>query len=196
MQDRICKHIAMVINMCEDTNSSIYNGNRMIRREDYEILMIILDKFPERNLQSDASMNTNHAPFKRHPTLCDKREFSSFDAAMSAAEENRWWVEVYSSNGGPKCRTCGTQIKNNTLCITSDVIGTRPDPTRKTRKLYLAVNIFRFCLNNYCALNVPPHQKKMKKFVPMKELSCSFVQEKYFVDVVRLFVATNVNIKR
>ena len=102
----------------------------------------------------DASMSTNHAPFKRPPTLCDKREFSSFDAAMSAAEENRWWVEVYSNNGGPKCRTCGTQIKNNTLCITSDVIGTRPDPTRKTRKLYLAVNIFRFCLNNYCALNV------------------------------------------
>ena len=194
MQDKICKHIAMVLIMSKHAKIASYAGNHMLANNDYDTLMEVLKTHPGRNPQRDTSASP--PIFKRPPTRCDRKAFSSFDAAMNSAEENRWWVEIYSSNGGPKCRTCGTQIKNNTLCITSDVIGTRPDPSRQTRKLYLTINTFRFCFNNYCALNVPPHQKKMKKFCPMRELSCMYVDQKYFADVVRLFASSNVDIRK
>ena len=192
MQDKVCKHIAMVLIMCQNDKMASYDGKRMITKNDYDILMEILRTHPGRNPQLDNDVS--NPILKRPATRCNRSAFSNFDAAINAAEENEWWVEVYTSNGGPKCRTCGVQIKNNSLCITTDVVGTRPDPSRKTRKLYLAINTFRFCLNNYCALNVPPHQKKMKRFCPMRELSCLYIDQKYFADIVRLFVSSNVNI--
>ena len=124
--------------MCKNAKIASYAGNRMLTNNDYDTLMEVLKTHPGRNPQRDTSASP--PIFKRPPTRCDRKAFSSFDAAMNSAEENRWWVEIYSSNGGPKCRTCAAQIKNNTLCITSDVIGTRPDPSRQTRKLYLTIN--------------------------------------------------------
>ena len=194
MQDRICKHIAMVLIECKHEKESNYGGNRFLSNEDFDLLMTLIKTHPTRTTQPDTFDNVSPPQVKKPPTKFNRGEFSSYDAAINAAAENEWWVEVYNNGGGPKCRTCGSKIVKNTLCITSDVIGTRPDPDRKTRNLFLALNTFRFCLNSYCALNVPPPQKKMKRFCSMKTLSCAYIHDRYYVDIVKMFDSTNVKI--
>ena len=94
MQDKICKHIAMVLIMCQHDKMASYVGKRMITKDDYNLLMEILRTHPGRNPQIDNGVST--PVFKRPPTRCDRGVFSTFDAAINAAEENEWWVELRS----------------------------------------------------------------------------------------------------
>ena len=48
MQDKICKHIAMVLIMCKNAKLASYAGNHMLTNNDYDTLMEVLKTHPGR----------------------------------------------------------------------------------------------------------------------------------------------------
>ena len=95
--------------------------------------------------------------------------YSKIGGALQSAEDNEWFVEVYSDKGSPRCRSihCKRKIEKNKACIRTDVACTYSN--RKTGGKYLTIDKMRFGLNTWCHETSDPTKMKYKKFNRMTQ---------------------------
>ena len=120
--------------------------------------------------------------------------YSKIGGALQSAEDNEWFVEVYSDKGSPRCRSihCKRKIEKNKACIRTDVACTYSN--RKTGEKYLTIDKIRFCLNTWCHETSDPTKMKYKKFNRMTQLNLQYLAVTSRDSVNRIFLNSDVRL--